>query len=433
MKRSSELTSHTSDEFVPAGPEHPVDQSSRRDFLKGTIALASTRTLRTLAQPGRANPVNGPILAYVASYSSPQGPEGSKGNGQGIYLFQMDPSTGTLSQRELFADDSNPSWLALDADRTHLYAANETSTFQGTQSGSVSAFSITRPGGHLTLLDTVSSGGAGPAHLSVHPSGKSVLVANYAGGTVAVLPVRSNGALGPATDVKEDLGKVGPAHATSAPPGSFAISGHDRPHAHMIQSDPVGRFVLASDLGLDQILIWKFDVQKGTLSPNAPGFVALPPGDGPRHFAFHPNGQWLYSLQEEASTLVLFDYDATQGTLAAKQSVSTLPAGFAGTSFTSEVMVSPDGRFVYAANRLHNTIAVFSVGAAGILTYSGEVSTQGDYPRSFNIDPTGNFLYACNQRSDAIATFYVNRNTGNLTFTGRYTPVGTPAAIIFLT
>jgi 6-phosphogluconolactonase (cycloisomerase 2 family) len=201
----------------------------------------------------------------------------------------------------------------------------------------------------------------------------------------------------------------------------------------MIQSDPVGRFVLASDLGLDQILIWKFDAQKGTLSPNDPGVVALPPGDGPRHFAFHPNGQWLYSLQEEASTLVLFHYDSTRGVLAAKQSVSTLPAGFTGTSFTSEVMVSPDGRFVYAANRLHDTIAVFSVGAGGILTYSGEVSTQGDYPRSFDIDPTGNFLYACNQRSDAIATFYVNRNTGNLTFTGRYTPVGTPAAIIFLT
>jgi 6-phosphogluconolactonase (cycloisomerase 2 family) len=200
----------------------------------------------------------------------------------------------------------------------------------------------------------------------------------------------------------------------------------------MIQSDPAGRFVLASDLGLDQIFVWKFDVQKGTLSPNAPGFVALPPGDGPRHFAFHPNGKWLYSLQEEASTLVLFDYNATGGVLTARQSVSTLPNRFAGTSFTSEVMVSPDGRFVYAANRLHDTIAVFSVGAAGALTYSGEVPTEGDYPRSFNIDPTGSFLYACNQRSDAITTFRVNPKTGGLTFTGRYTPVGTPAAIIFL-
>ena len=412
---------------------HSAGETSRRDFLKGTAALVAPRTLRALAQQGREKAVNGSILAYVATYSSPQGPEGSKGNGQGIYLFQMDSSSGTLSQSELFADDLNPSWLALDAARTHLYAANETLTFQSTDSGSVSAFSISRPSGHLTLLNTVSSHGAGPAHLSIHPSGKYVLVANYAGGTVAVLPIGSNGELGPATDVKEDLGRVGPPHATSAPPGSFAISGHDRAHAHMIQSDPAGRYVLASDLGLDQILIWKFDVQKGTLSPNNPGFVALPPGDGPRHFAFHPDGPWLYSLQEEASTLVLFDYDATQGVLTPKQSVSTLPAGFKGTSFTSEVMVSPDGRFVYGANRLHNTIAVFSVGAGGMLTYSGEVSTQGDYPRSFSIDPTGNFLYACNQRSDAIASFHVNRNTGDLTFTGRYTPVGTPAAIVFLT
>ena len=433
MRRSSQLTSRRTSEQMGQGPVRSAREPTRRDFLQATAVLVAAPTLRARAQPGRSNPVKGPILAYVASYSSPQGPEGSKGNGQGIYLFEMDPATGGLSQRELYADDSNPSWLALDPSGTHLYAANETSTFQGTDSGSVSAFLIDRHSGHLTLLDTMSSHGAGPAHLSVHPSGKYVLVANYAGGTVAVLPVRSNGELGPATDVKEDLGKVGPAHATNAPPGSFAISGHDRPHAHMIQSDPAGRFVLASDLGLDQILVWKFDVHKGTLSPSAPGLFALPPGDGPRHFAFHPHGKWLYSLQEEASTLVLFDYDASGGVLTAKQTISTLPTGFAGTSFTSEVMVSSDGRFVYAANRLHDTIAVFSIGAAGVVTYSGEVPTEGDYPRSFNIDPTGSFLCACNQRSDAITTFHVNPKTGSLTFTGPYTPVGTPAAIIFLT
>jgi 6-phosphogluconolactonase (cycloisomerase 2 family) len=344
----------------------------------------------------------------------------------------MDPSTGALSPRELFADGSNPSWLAFDPSRTHLYAANETATFQGINSGSVSAFSIDRSSGHLALLNTVSSQGAGPAHLSVHPSGKYVLVANYAGGTVAVLPIRPNGELGSAIDVKEDVGTLGPTQATSAPPGSFAISGHDRPHAHMIQADPTGRFVLASDLGLDQILIWKFHIQKGRLTANNPAFVRLPPGDGPRHFAFHANGQWLYSLQEEASTLVLFDFDAARGRLTAKQTISTLPKGFTGTSFTSEVMVSPGGRFVYAANRLHDSIAIFSIGKAGSLTRAGEVWTRGDYPRSFNIDPTGNFLYACNQRSDAITTFRINRVTGNLTFTGQYTPVGTPAIIIFL-
>jgi 6-phosphogluconolactonase len=386
----------------------------------------------SLAAQGQANSMQSPVVAYVGTYSSPQGPEGSKGYGQGIYLFQMNPATGALAQVGLFANDSNPSWLAFDPSRTHLYAANEIGNFEGAKSGSVSAYSIDRATGHLTRLNTVSSHGAGPAHLSVHPSGKYVLVANYEGGTVAVLPIRANGELGSATDIKKDAGKVGPEHAASAPPGSFAISGHEAPHAHMIEADPSGRFVLVNDLGLDQILIWKFDTEKGTLTANDPASVSLPPGDGPRHFAFHPNHRWMYSLEEESSTMVVYDFDATRGTLTAKQTLSTLPKGFAGTNFTSEVMVSSDGKFVYAANRLHDTIAVFSIGPQGMLTWRSEVWTRGDYPRSFNIDPTGNFLYVCNQRSDAIATFRVDRETGNLTFTGHYTPVGTPAIIIFL-
>lgn len=414
----------------PPRPCNSLGKMSRRGFLKGFAAIAAAGSAGAQARRSQAN---SSILAYVGTYSSPEGPEGSKGHGQGIYLFQMNPSTGALSQRELFSDGSNPAWLAFNPSRTHLYSANETATFQGTSSGSVSAFSIDRTSGHLTLLNTVSSEGAGPAHLSVHPSGKHVLVANYAGGTVAVLPIESKGELGPATDVKQDRGTVGPTHASSAPSGSFAISGHDRPHAHMIQADPTGQFVLVSDLGLDQIFIWKFDVRKGSLSAHDPAYVRLPPGDGPRHFAFHPNGRWLYSLQEEASTLVLFGYDATSGRLTAKQTTSTLPKLFAGTNFTSEVMVSPDGKFVYAANRLHDSIAFFSIGAEGSLTFAGEEWTRGDYPRSFNIDPTGNFLYSCNQRSDAITTFHINRKSGSLTFTGEYTPVGTPAIIIFLT
>jgi 6-phosphogluconolactonase (cycloisomerase 2 family) len=412
-------------------PRESFDKISRRSFLKGVAVIATTQPAFALAR-GRANSVNGSILAYAATYSSPQGPEGSKGNGQGIYLFQMNPSTGALSPRELFSDGSNPSWLAFDPSKTHLYAANEIQTFQGTNSGSVSAFSINRSNGHLTLLNTVSSQGAGPAHLSVHPTGKYVLVANYFGGNVAVLPIRANGELGPATDVKEDVGTVGSTHAASAPPGSFAISGHDHPHAHMIQADPAGQFVLVSDLGLDQILIWKFDSQKGTLSANDPASVSLPAGDGPRHFSFHPNGRWLYSLQEEGSTVVFFDYDATRGRLTANQTISTLPKRFVGTNYTSEIMVSPDGKFVYAANRVHDSIAVFSIGEAGALTFTGEAWTRGDYPRSFNIDPTGNFLYSCNQKGDAITTFRINRESGNLTFTGQYIPAGTPAIIVFL-
>ncbi len=413
-----------------------IDRSgriSRRSLLKTAAALTMSETALGYIQQPRTNSTRQPVLAYVGTYSSPQGPEGSTGQGRGIYLFQMDPATGALSQREVFPDDSNPSWLAFDPARSHLYAANETQTFQGANSGSVSAFSIDRSNGHLALLNKVGSGGAGPAHLSVHPSGKYVLVANYQGGTVAVLPIGSKGELGPATDVKEDKGTVGPEHASGAPPGSFAISGHDQPHAHMIESDPAGRFVLVSDLALDQILVWKFDVRKGTLTPNNPHVVPLPPGDGPRHFFFHPNGRWLYSLQEEGSTLVTYDYDGASGRLTAKQTVSTLPKGFAGTNFTSEVMVSSDGRFLYAANRLHDSIAFFGISESGTLDYIGEEWTRGDYPRSFNISPGGDFLYSCNQRSDAITIFRVNRKTGRLTFTGQYTPVGTPAIIVFLT
>jgi len=190
--------------------------------------------------------------------------------------------------------------------------------------------------------------------------------------------------------------------------------------------------VLASDLALDRIFIWKFDGEHGTLAANDPAAV-LPPGDGPRHFTFHPNGRWLYALTEEGSTLVTFDYDAARGRLTSKQTISSLPKGFSGTNYTSEVMVSADAKFVYAANRLHDSIAWFSIGATGTLTFAGETWTRGDYPRSFNIDPAGNFLYSCNQRGDAIATFRVDRKTGSLAFTGQYTPVGTPAIIIFLT
>jgi 6-phosphogluconolactonase len=388
---------------------------SRRSLIQSLLPAAAA-----LALPPRR-----PMFVYAGSYSSPQGPEGSHGNGQGIYLFQMNPETGALAPRGVFPNGANPSWLALDAAGTHLYSANETAD------GSVSAYSIDPANGRLTLLNTVGSEGAGPAHLSVHPSGRYVLVANYAGGTVAVLPVGRWGELGPATDVKHDQGPIGPPHAASGPPGSFAISGHDSVHAHMIQADPSGRFVLAADLALDRILIWRFDAMRGALAANDPPWVALPPGDGPRHFIFHPNGRWLYSLQEEASTLATFDYDAARGMLTPKQTVSSLPWDFAGTNFTSEVRISPDARFVYAANRLHDTIAWFAVGAGGGLTFAGEEWTRGDYPRSFTIDPTGAFLYACNQRSDAIACFRVHAQTGALAFTGQYTPVGTPAIVVF--
>lgn len=408
-------------------------KTSRREFLRSAAALAVAHPIITLVQKGEAKRGVRPVLVYVGSYSSPQGPEGAVGHGQGIYLLEMDPATGALRQRDVFPNNANPAWLAFDPSRTHLYSANEISNYQGAASGSVSAYSIDRTTGGLTLLNTISSEGAGPAHVSVHPSGKYVFVANYHGGTVAVLPVRPDGELGAATDIKHDTGTIGPSRATSAPPGSFAISGHDKPHAHMVQADAAGKFVFATDLGLDQILIWKFDVDTGKLSPAPQESVVLPPGDGPRHFAFHPNGRWFYSLQEEASTLVTFDYDSATGKLSPKQTISALPKRFTGTNFTSEVLISPDARFLYAANRLHDSIACFSIGGGGLLTFVGEAWTRDDYPRSFNVDPAGNYLFSCNQRADAITAYRVHRQTGALSFLGQYTPIGTPAAILFLT
>src|SRR5581483_100822 len=191
-------------------------------------------------------------------------------------------------------------------------------------------------------------------------------------------------------------------------------------------------FVLHADLGLDKIFVWKFDAQKGALAPNDPPAVSLPPGDGPRHFHFHPNGRWLYSVQEEGSTVVRFDYDPAAGRLTSRQTASTLPGGLAGSNFCSGILVSGDGRFVYAGNRLHDSIAIFAVGRDGALTYAGEEWTRGDYPRSFAFDPTGGFLYCCNQRADSVTVFRADRATGGLTFTGHYAAVGNPSCVAFL-
>jgi 6-phosphogluconolactonase (cycloisomerase 2 family) len=327
---------------------------------------------------------------------------------------------------------TSPSCLALNAAGTRLYSANETDRVGNDKQGTVSAFAINRADGALELLNTVRSGGAGPTYVSVHPGGRHLLVANYFGGSVAVLPILADGRLGDISDVKLDAGPIGPTRATHAPPDSFAVSGHDRTHAHMIKADPSGRFVLHVDLGLDKIFVWRFDAERGILTPNDPPSVSLPAGDGPRHFDFHRDGRWLYSIQEEGSTVVLFDYDAASARLSARQTISTLPHGFAGSNFCSEILVSADGQHVYAGNRLHDSIAIFSVGPDGSLTYVGEEWTRGNYPRSFGFDPTGRFLYSCNQRSDAIAVFRVDSATGGLSFTGHYAAVGNPSIIVFV-
>ena len=393
----------------------------RRSLLTGAALLAA-RPFATSAQPAGG----GKTLAYVGACAP---------NGQGIHLFGVNPATGGLSPVKVFRGTS-PGWLAFDPKKKNLYAANEVANFEGGTTGSVSAYAVDPANGDLTLLNTVTSGGAGPAHLSVDPRGQYVFVANYDGGSVAVLPVLAKGSLGKPTDIKKDnractpACAVGPTHAQNGPPGSFAISGHDTPHAHMIQADPAGNYVLAQDLGLDLTIVWKLNRADGTLQAHQT--VPSLPGAGPRHFAFHPNGRWFYSLNEEASTLAFLTYNGATGMLSARQEISTLPPGFQGTSFTSEVIVSADGRFVYCCNRLHNTVATFAIDGTGRVKRTREEWTRGDYPSHCAIDPSGRFLYVCHDRSDNVTVFRIDRDAGALTFTGEYAGVGNPAVIAFL-
>jgi 6-phosphogluconolactonase len=398
----------------------------RRSFMISLAAAFGAHSLGRRAYPAVQGTSGRAMRAYVGTYT---GAPGAGSNGEGIYVIDANPITGELSKPKLAARTPSPSWIAIHPSNKYLYAVNEIENYQGA-GGSVSAFSISDADGTLTALNVIGSEGAGPCFLSIDSAGKFAFVANYNSGTTAVLPILEDGRLGAPTDVHHDQGSLGSTKAANAPRGSYAVSGHDAPHAHMIAPDPSGKFVLATDLGQDRIYAYRFDRGSGKLT--APQAASLPSGDGPRHFAFHPHHHWLFVIQEEASNVVRFDFNPDSGTLTARQTISTLPPGFAGTSFASEVLVSPDGRFLYAANRLHDSIAVLSIAADGTLKWLGEASTLGDYPGQCRINPQGSFLYACNRKSDSITCFKIDDQTGLLMFTGRYTPVGSAASITFM-
>lgn len=393
---------------------------ARRAFLKTATALAAASSASTqrLAAQGA-----GSIICYVGAYTD---------RGKGIHSFAMNPSDGTLTAGKVLTGLPNPSSLAFHPNKKFLYAANEIANFTGpASSGSVTAISIDPANGDLKILNVISSGGRGPAHLSVDPTGKYVFTANYGSGSVGVLSIKDDGSLGAVTDTKQITGTLGSNPAADAPPGSFAISGHDAPHAHQAEMDPFGRFLLASDLGTDSIYVYKLDPGTGMLS-NV-GKVTATNGAGPRHFAFHPVGRYLYSLNEEASTVDMMSWDPGSGGLEIKQTLSTLPKGYTGTNYTSEVATTPDGRFVYCANRLHDSIAIFAIDPLnGSMKLQDIVWTRGSYPRNFEIEPNGNFMYVAHSRSDNVTTFAVDKSTGGLTFTGQFTPVGNPSKILFL-
>ena len=408
----------------------------RRTFL-GASAAAMV-AVHTAAARAVAATADAPLLAYVGTFSSPLKDtlptqvDLPPGNGRGIHIFTVDRASSAWTEAGVHDLGTSPSCLVVNADGTRLYSANETDRIGPGKHGTVTAFAIDRTTGALSPLNSVSSGGAGPTYVSLHPNGNHLFVANYFGGSVAVLPIQADGSLGEASDVKEDAGEIGPTKAKNAPPGSFAFSGHDRTHAHQILPSPDGRHVLHVDLGLDRIFVWTFDAKEGKLAANTPHAVAFPPGDGPRHFHFSPDARRLYSIQEEGSTVVTLDWDTATGTLTPRQTLSTLPPGFKGSNFCSEILVSADGRFVYCGNRLHDSIGIFRVKADGCLEYVGEEWTRGNYPRSFTFSPDGQFLACCNQRDDNVAIFAVDKASGALAFTGHYAAVGNPSHVVFL-
>jgi 6-phosphogluconolactonase len=381
------------------------------DTITALARPALFLALTALAASALAGPAvrPGPVTVYVGTYTD--------GTSRGIYRFAFDTATGTTTEPVLAVETKNPSFLALHPNGRFLYAVGEVSSFEGARTGMVSAFSIDPKTGDLTLLDQQSSNGEDPCHLVVDKAGRNVLVANYGGGTVAVLPIGADGRLKPASSVR--------VHAGSGPDKDR----QEKPHAHGIYLDAAERFALSPDLGADRIFVYRFDAAKGTLEPH--GAAPLAPGSGPRHLAFHPSGKFLYVINELLSTLTVFSYDPEAGALATTQTIGTLPAGFAGTSSTAEVAVSADGRFVYGSNRGDDSLAVFRVDAAtGRLTAAGHVPAGGKTPRHFTIDPTGLWILAGHQGSGTIGVLRLDPATGLPALTGSPVKVDEPVCLL---
>ena len=364
-------------------------------------------SLTAQAQAGRTD------LVYVGTYTG----HGS----QGIYAYRFDPETGQSTAIGLVAETENPTFLAVHPSGRFLYAVNEVDAYEGKPSGAVSAFAIDRKSGALTLLNRVGSLGKGPAHLSIDKTGKYLLVANYGGGSVAVFPIGDDGRIGTSTSLVQ--------HSGSGPNPERQAG----PHAHQIIVSSDDRFALVADLGLDKVLVYKFDAKQGTLSPNNPPFVTTEPGAGPRHAAFHPNGKTLYVLNELTSTVDTFLYDPRNGKMQELHSLSTLPKDFTGKNTDAEIVVDTKGRFVYASNRGHDSITVFAVDPrTGTLSLVQDISSGGKAPRNFTIDPSGKWLFAANQNSNNIVLFQVDPNTGQLSPTQHVLDTAAPVCVVFV-
>jgi 6-phosphogluconolactonase len=390
-----------------------IKRLQRLNLIRTCLIVCLLLRVAARGESTRSSAEDNQLLVYIGTYTD--------GKSKGIYTCRLDLATGSLSPPGLAAEAKNPSFLSVHPNRRFLYAVNEVDEFAGKEGGSVSAFTIQPETGKLTLLNQQPSGGGGPCYLVVDKTGKYVLVANYGGGSVSALPVQKEGRLGEATAFVQHRGS------------SVNPERQEGPHAHSINVDAANRFAVAADLGLDKLLVYRFDSTKGTLTPNDPASASVKPGAGPRHFAFHPKGTSAYVINEMQSTLTAFSYDSGHGVLKELQTISTLPPRFEGENTTAEVQVHPSGKFLYGSNRGHDSIAVYAINPdKGTLTFVEHQSTRGKTPRNFGIDPTGRYLLAANQDSGSVVVFRIDSQTGRLTPIGQSIEVPSPVCVKFV-
>ena len=358
-------------------------------------------------------------LVYVGTYT------GQKS--KGIYLYKLKLKGLDVSQNQtlvplgLAAEIASPSFLEIDPERRLLFTVNEVNELDGRRSGGVSAFSIDPSTGKLTLLNQRASMGTGPCHLVLDKERRNLLVANYGSGSVAVLPVGADGRLGEASDVEQHTGN------------SVNPRRQEGPHAHCVTFDPAGRFLFVCDLGLDKIMIYRFDAEQGKLTSHEPAFATVKPGAGPRHMAFRPDGRFAYVINELDSTITAFAYDAQAGKLTEVQTVSTLPPHFDGSNTTAEIAVHPNGKYVYGSNRGHESVVLFEIDKdAGTLTYVEEQSTGGKTPRHFGLDRKGEHLIIANQNTDTLLVCRIDGGNGRLKPSGVFVDSPSPVCVVFL-
>jgi len=370
--------------------------------LQRMAALTALITAGALAQES---------LVLVGTYT--------RGKSKGIYSYKFNAATGKLTELGLAAETENPSYLVIHPNRRWVFATNEVDRYEKERSGSVSAFSLDTATGKLTHLNTVSSRGQAPCHLSIDKTGKYLLAANYTSGTISIMPIGADGKLGPVRMAMQHKG------------GSVNPGRQKEPHAHSVNVAKNNKYAVAADLGTDELVVYRLDAKRGTLALEREP-LKLKAGLGPRHFAFHPKGKYAYAVNELGSSVTALQWEASAGLLKEIQTISTLPDGYKETSYCAEIVVHPNGKHVYASNRGHHSIAVFDVNAAtGALTAKGQVKTGGEWPRNFNIDPTGQFLIAANERSDSLVVFKIGAD-GGLTPTGEKADPGVPVCVKFL-